>query len=539
MIRNYYTLKHIATELSFFEGWSVDECFTFDKDNIVIRLNDGKRESFIVITTDGKYDSIYRKDNFGKPKKNVTNLFHDLEGDIFQYAEVLNKSRVIKFNFIHTTAYLILYGGIHSNFVLVNSNGIVFESLRKNETMLGKKFKIENNNFDKFINADKELEIKSALANSDYLFGSIYSNEILNKLGINPKSKIAELSKQDFDNVIKESELFINSLENSSKFYLLKYSENKNLMSPVKLMAYEIISEYSSASEAVHRKIVSETIETEFSREYKKISSYLEKQKKKVEKAIENMKDIESAELREKQYRKWAELLISQQNGKVKLGDKVTLSDWNGEEYEIKLDPKFNLIENGKKYFNKAHSTLEDIRIRKKRLPEMQEKLALILNKLEELSKVNRIKDLGRFESGIKQVTGERMNTSKMTMEDKFRKFELGEGYILFAGKNAANNDELTMKFAKPNDIWLHARGSSGSHTVIRMDKEEKPPKMVLQKAAEITAYYSGARNAKYVPVIWTYKKYVRKPKGANVGAVIVAKETVIMAEPKLPEESQ
>jgi predicted ribosome quality control (RQC) complex YloA/Tae2 family protein len=71
------------------------------------------------------------------------------------------------------------------------------------------------------------------------------------------------------------------------------------------------------------------------------------------------------------------------------------------------------------------------------------------------------------------------------------------------------------------------------------MDKEEKPPKMVLQKAAEITAYYSGARNAKYVPVIWTYKKYVRKPKGANVGAVIVAKETVIMAEPKLPEESQ
>jgi len=121
----------------------------------------------------------------------------------------------------------------------------------------------------------------------------------------------------------------------------------------------------------------------------------------------------------------------------------------------------------------------------------------------------------------------------------KYRQFDLGEGFILYVGKNAANNDELTMHFAKPNDIWMHARGSSGSHAVLRINKDQRPPKQILQKAASITAYYSGAKKAKWTPVAYTYKKYVHKPKGANPGSVVISREEVIMAEPKLPENSE
>ena len=55
------------------------------------------------------------------------------------------------------------------------------------------------------------------------------------------------------------------------------------------------------------------------------------------------------------------------------------------------------------------------------------------------------------------------------TTASKYREFPLEEGFMLYVGKSAANNDELTMKFAKQNDIWLHARGVSGSHAVIRV----------------------------------------------------------------------
>jgi predicted ribosome quality control (RQC) complex YloA/Tae2 family protein len=544
-------LLHIAREINGLSGWAVDDCFTQDKDNLVISLNDGKRESFIVFICDGKYDSIYLQKSFGKSRSNAVSLLPDIEGDVLQSAEVVGKSRIIKIKFLHSTVFAVLFGGIHSNFLLLNSGGLVLDSFNSGQTKSGKNFKPPAETLMKITEFPRDTEIKSALAHSDYLFGNTYTNEVLSRINsevtdensdinpslkINPKTKISELSDAEFREIIRHSELLKSQLENSHNFFVLEDSSHRKIMSPVKLIGYNLLSEYDSASEAVHRKTVSDYIDSKFKNEYSTIKSYLEKQKRKYDKAIENMQDLDSAKKRESEYRLWAEILMSQPNVRDKAGEKINLTDWDGLEHVIKLDPKLKLADNAKKYFDKAHSTNEDIRIRKERLPEMLSKQEAINNKLAELETVRHLKELSKFESGIKEATGRRVNSKKMTMEEKFRKFDLGEGYFLYAGKNASNNDELTMKFAKPNDVWLHARGSSGSHTVIRMDKEEKPPKAVLQKAAEITAYYSGARNAKYVPVIWTFKKYVRKPKGANVGSVIVAKETVIMAEPKLPE---
>ncbi|MFN3386176.1 MAG: hypothetical protein ACK42Y_06260, partial [Candidatus Thermochlorobacter sp.] len=55
-----------------------------------------------------------------------------------------------------------------------------------------------------------------------------------------------------------------------------------------------------------------------------------------------------------------------------------------------------------------------------------------------------------------------------------------------------------------------------------------------IMRAAEIAAYYSAARTSELVPVIYTEKKYVRKPKGAPTGSVIVEREEVLMVKPRL-----
>ena len=538
MVRNYYTLLHTASEIESLAGWAVDECFTQDKDTLIVSLNDGKRECFIVFTADGKYDSIYLKHSFGKARRNATNLLQDLEGDVLQSAEVLGKSRIVCLKFLHSTVYAVLFGGVYSNFIILNSDDLIFDAFKKGLVDIGKPFEIPTQDEQTLDSFSPDTPIKSALANSNYLFGNTYTGEVFARLEntIDPKSLISELSTEQINSIIFQSEKLKIELENSEKFYVFENERGKKIMSPVYLKGYEFISEYDSVSEAIHRKNVSDLVEGEFKTEFTKIKNFLDKQERKLSKAIENMQDIDSAIQREAVYRLQAEVLMSNPRCRDKVGSEITTIDFSGNEIIIKLDPKLNLVENAKKYFDKAHSTNEDIKVRKIRLPEMLEKLEAVREKINELQKVKYIKELSRFESTIKQTTGKRVNTKKMTMEEKFRKYELGEGYVLYAGKNASNNDELTMKFANQNDVWLHARGSSGSHTIIRMDKEEKPPKQILQKAAEITAYYSGARNAKYVPVIWTFKKYVRKPKGANVGAVVVSKETVIMAEPKLPE---
>ena len=119
-----------------------------------------------------------------------------------------------------------------------------------------------------------------------------------------------------------------------------------------------------------------------------------------------------------------------------------------------------------------------------------------------------------------------------------FRVFTVDGGFEVWAGKSSANNDLLTMKHAKPNDLWFHARGSSGSHVVLKIGSGKgEVSKKAKEQAAGIAAYYSKMKTSKLVPVAMTEKKYVRKPKGSPPGTVTIEREKVIFAEPRLPTE--
>jgi predicted ribosome quality control (RQC) complex YloA/Tae2 family protein len=112
-----------------------------------------------------------------------------------------------------------------------------------------------------------------------------------------------------------------------------------------------------------------------------------------------------------------------------------------------------------------------------------------------------------------------------------YRSFTVG-GYTVLVGKSSADNEEVTFKYAGPDDMWLHARGVSGSHVVIKLAGKPRPGKDVIRKAAALAAYYSKYRTAGNVPVAYTEKKYVHKLKGAPVGTVRLDREEVVMVKP-------
>ena len=118
-----------------------------------------------------------------------------------------------------------------------------------------------------------------------------------------------------------------------------------------------------------------------------------------------------------------------------------------------------------------------------------------------------------------------------------FRVFPLHNGFEVWVGKNSAANDLLTFKFTRQNDIWFHVRGTSGSHTVLKIPEgfDGVIPKDIITTAAEICAYYSKAKNAKNVPVAYTESKNVNKYKGAKSGSVVVKGEKVVKVVPKTP----
>jgi predicted ribosome quality control (RQC) complex YloA/Tae2 family protein len=92
----------------------------------------------------------------------------------------------------------------------------------------------------------------------------------------------------------------------------------------------------------------------------------------------------------------------------------------------------------------------------------------------------------------------------------------------------------LTQRYARKEDLWLHARDVSGSHVIIRRQAGKKYPIPVIEKAAALAAYHSKRRTDTLCPVIVTPKKYVRKTRDLLEGQVIIDKEEVIMIEPSL-----
>lgn len=110
---------------------------------------------------------------------------------------------------------------------------------------------------------------------------------------------------------------------------------------------------------------------------------------------------------------------------------------------------------------------------------------------------------------------------------------KLSPSVTLLIGKNAANNDLLTFTHARPNDIWLHTRGAAGSHCVLKGATLDQLSE--IRKAAEIAAWYSTAKHAELVPVLYTLKKYVRHGKHLAPGQVIVEREKELLVTPRQP----
>jgi len=82
-------------------------------------------------------------------------------------------------------------------------------------------------------------------------------------------------------------------------------------------------------------------------------------------------------------------------------------------------------------------------------------------------------------------------------------------------------------------DIWLHAQGVSGSHVILRTaGKPEQMPAKVVAKAAALAALHSKAKHAGLVPVIWTERRYVRKPRKALPGIAVCLQEKNLFVEP-------
>ena len=119
----------------------------------------------------------------------------------------------------------------------------------------------------------------------------------------------------------------------------------------------------------------------------------------------------------------------------------------------------------------------------------------------------------------------------KVTTEFLPMKFISEDGYEIFVGKNNNQNDYLTLKFAKSDDMWLHTKNIAGSHGIIK-SKNGEISDIAIKQTAIICAFYSKAKYSQSVPVDYTLRKNVKKPNGAKPGMVIYETNSTIYVTP-------
>ena len=108
-------------------------------------------------------------------------------------------------------------------------------------------------------------------------------------------------------------------------------------------------------------------------------------------------------------------------------------------------------------------------------------------------------------------------------------------GFEIFYGKNNRQNDYLTMKIARGEDVWLHTKDIPGSHVLIKNNAGQPLPDEVLEKAAGLAAWHSQGREAAKVPVDFTRRKHVWKPGGARPGMVLYDHQQTLYVTPVSP----
>ena len=249
---------------------------------------------------------------------------------------------------------------------------------------------------------------------------------------------------------------------------------------------------------------------------------------------------LENAERADK-YRIYGELLTANLY-QIEQGSEAVVENFYhpaGEKMVIQMDSSLTPSQNAqaffKKYLKAKHtrdaviSHLEQAESELTYL-EAVENAVLQAEDLEALAEIrSELEEQAYLKPRVLQGRGK---TKKEQVRPKPLSFISSEGFSILVGKNNKQNDYLTLKLAADQDIWLHTKDIPGSHVIIRSSQSEGVSEQTLLEAATLAAWFSKARQSGKVPVDYTLRRHVRKPRGAKPGMVIYDHQQTLMVSP-------
>lgn len=515
---NFHFLKFLCPALEDrFQGTEISSCFSQNKNELIIACTRDEEDFYIRANLLPTISCMGFPNDFKRGKRNTASLFADLIGQVIASVRVVDFERAFLIGFESGDRLLFKLHGSRSNVLFYKIGEDLPSILFRNDLKM-----------------DREISLAAFPKSFDLGFPRFESLEgnalqFLPTLGKIPREWLQSHGYIDADLEVKwalmqelldmlESPLFTIAKRGKEHVLSLLPEENPIFQTddPIKacnaLFGYLVVVQAFDKEKSHWQKI--------FEDQRKKSIGYIHKTSQKLE---ELTNEISPGQI--------ADVIMANLHQIDPNQEEVRLFNFYTEKEEtIKLKrgqspQKFaeNLYRKSK---NRKIETLQ-LRENLEGKQSLVEKLGLMLT---EISQIKEFRGLREFIKKHNLVAQEKESQEQVP----FKRFDV-EGFEVLVGKSAKGNDEMLRNYAWKEDLWLHAKDVSGSHVLVKFKSGIKFPKSVIERAAELAAYYSKNKNESLAAVIYTPSKYVRKVKGSAPGAVMVDKENILLIPPKGP----
>jgi len=514
-------------------GSVITEIFSQEKDTLVLKC-ENDTEGYIELSVNPGEPYITLRSDFHRARKNSIDFFEEYLPLKIIESEISDHDRLIRITCNRGKIYFAVRGK-HTNIFLQDEEGKIIP------------FKNEDDNYlDEFSNELKSHNFFSGEKKMEFKEPNLEFDEYRKEFPFIGKEITTE-AKYRWEETADKSragylhEIIGELLHAAPAVFISPGSNDINLaVESFHIFASEEVRLFTNMIEAFNFYAGKKFYLDAYSAKRKIITKYIDRELSKLSSKMNDLKGRIGKGSREEEYNKTGNLILINLNRIASRSSTVELEDiYENKMIKIKLDPKLTPQKNAGYYFTKAGNERKAYEKSKELFKDVSGNYSRLLQLKSRFEQSENIEELDKFMKELHIKQNVKVNNAD-DIVSRFKHYIIENKYDLYVGKDSSNNDLLTMKFAKQNDYWFHARSVPGSHVVLRVINTKEPvPKNILKSAASIAAFHSKAKTSGIAPVSYTFKKYVTKKKGMEPGKVVLLKEEVLLVRPEIPSNCE
>lgn len=523
MHNNYYFLRQLSQQLSeTIKGWQLAVCFSQNKDELILGFfNPAQTDSELYIKAhlDPSFCCLHFPADFKRSRKNNVDLFHEIIGQkVSGIRQFLNeRSFAIQFENEDKSFYQLLFKmhGNRSNILLYHHEKVVSlfkSSLQKDEDLaLNMLDKSLDFSYEAFV--EKEGKIQALYPTFGVLVKIYLEQQQYNDLAIDAKWQLVQQ--------------VLDQLENPKKYYITELQDTLYLSL---LETGNVQAAYDAPVEAINHFFIQYIRTAHLGREKNEVMKALQKQRSQAQHYIKTTEQKLSKLQQGTRPDELANIIMAYMHQIPARATEAELHNfYTDQPIKIKLKKDLSPQKNAEVYYRKAKNQKIEEEQLASNIAKKYEQLEEVEEHLAALQPMEDVRELRQY---LKEHELQK-NKQQQEQDTPYRQFEI-EGFTVLVGKSTKSNDELVRTYSWKEDLWLHAKDVAGSHVIIKHQAGKPFPKSVIEKSAQLAAYYSKRKSDSLCPVSVTPRKFIRRSKDLAPGQVIIDREDTILVEPAL-----